>query len=969
MDLTLPPGWSDCWLAALSARATARADLLLIGDSVGQGFSSSTTTSPSYTNIAWPNGYMGQLETALSLHAGCSIGALWEGVHHSTNFISNLLPADCPWTINDTVHVSATNAGLTIVNRWVGGYTSPLATYITPPCTAADLYAVQISVAGPSDTLTYTVDGGAPQTITNGPQSTDQLIFPLFSGLAKIAHTVVFTTQSTANALNIGGIISYANGKPGTGLGVARAAYAGSALNWWLLSPGYPVPHFHDLGGWGNGGRYGGIGFPTSPHLAIIEQTINDCQAAIAVSDYQTALDGVCAALRTGRQNCSILLVIAPNPSQTFSDMTSSWFGHSDSYNTYISAIYTVAAKYGAAVYNAQSQFGNQVVARGLVPAVNEPHPSQVGHRLMANTILGALGMSSVVSLSAGTISDAIPGTVQRQQGLAGDGLGGVVVNPNPVFAAGLTTGWAPAPGAALTAVADAAFGPNLPYCGQIVCSGAVGRFAAITQAGVGSGSGLACVGLAYLVGGGSASVSVQLYDPTGATLLIQTTVTITGDLTPLVVNWTSAQIAGAGPNPLLLFRSNDTTPQTIRFTNLALQPPGDGSVFVGPAVTNLSTNGGAESSAWATFGAGITSVNRVTSDHFFGTACQQVITHVASFSSGEYVTNNDQVIAGTVYTLSVMVKRNDLGVLSAGNIAADIGASGVSDIILAPSSITLINDAWYRCVWLAHTVATTGPIQLRFVQFGGASTYFFDGEQHEVGAIANPYVETNGSTAARVAGRLTAPATGILTYQQMWVCVVYRFAWGNAALAGATLFPIVFEWGALATRLMIYYFGNNRTFVMDRNSLAQATSAVQTHNAGDTGCTIGYATPSAIGISAQGAAYVTTAYSTLAAISDTAFSIASTGQAAPLQALAGAVFWYATGIGTPPTPSVMNGYGKTPPTRDAVNAANPGCICTSVWSPANGNGAQILDMSKNAGGVWQSAPPALATPVLVPAS
>jgi hypothetical protein len=214
------------------------------------------------------------------------------------------------------------------------------------------------------------------------------------TGLSSGIHTVVFTGQSANYALTLCGITCYPTGTGALGLKSARAGVSGAPAWRWVSSGSYPVPPVAVLGGKSplSGQAFGTLGFPTMPHLAVIEYAINDCGTVYARGSgaYAYAMAEIIHALRRGVDACSILLVVAPNPSQNMSDITSNWFPYAEHYHLFANAARSLGQTFNCAVYNAHAQFGENVVANGYM-AQAQPHPAQAGHTLMFNTIKGVL--------------------------------------------------------------------------------------------------------------------------------------------------------------------------------------------------------------------------------------------------------------------------------------------------------------------------------------------------------------------------------------------------------------------------------------------------------------------------------------------------------------------------------------------------------------------------------------------------
>lgn len=179
-------------------------------------------------------------------------------------------------------------------------------------------------------------------------------------------------------------------------------------------------------------------------------------------------------------------------------------------------------------------------------------------------------------------------------------------------------------------------------------------------------------------------------------------------------------------------------------------------------AYTNLVTNGGGETDAtsWTVRGGG--TVARATSDSKFGSASIEVGTS----ASGDGTIWDNGLLPATqsqVYAVSGWLKAKAAGdvgktvtviVESTGGTYEQLVNTG--HVLTADWAEFTGSGTWANA---AHTKAT-----IALFDASGQSGYDFyaDGLQYVASSIPLPYVETDGATAAAVAGRIQIPSTGM---------------------------------------------------------------------------------------------------------------------------------------------------------------------------------------------------------------
>lgn len=373
-----PKGWNDTWLAAKNASGTTPAWIYFHGDSIWQG--------PVCTNFA-----------TKSFWALVAAGVLAQGWSRYADFWPCALSADFltfsggtyngtpPWVIN-----SVTNRGyLSWANARPLQYSAanaanPLATFTTPyACTSFDF----LHMPNGAGSWQYSVDGGATQTVN--VTATGAYTRLNVASLANTTHTITVFNTSAANALILDGIVTY--NSTTSGIGFANCCVSGNSASAYTSSANSPVPRTGILmGREKTTSPVGNFGFPTQPHLALIELGINDNNGANGLDNFEYSMQAIIDAYRSGRQNTSLLIACASNPSGISSDVTTAFSTFSPFYSKQVQLQRQMADAYNCAFVNFHADWGGTGVARGYQGAA-QIHPTDSGHLYMANAVLGII--------------------------------------------------------------------------------------------------------------------------------------------------------------------------------------------------------------------------------------------------------------------------------------------------------------------------------------------------------------------------------------------------------------------------------------------------------------------------------------------------------------------------------------------------------------------------------------------------
>lgn len=360
-----------------------------------------------------------------------------------------------------------------------------------------------------------------------------------------------------------------------------------------------------------------------------------------------------------------------------------------------------------------------------------------------------------------------------------------------------------------------------------------------------------------------------------------------------------------------------------VRTANIqgdGLTPPA--GVGVWEATTNLCTNGGFETDLTGWTALNTTVATRVTSQAKFGTASAQVVLDTTNQVEGIFFAIN--YTNGTVYTISAWVN----------------GPAGeqlrLATSAQASSPVTLAGG-WQRLTFtFTAGVAETTLYVIRAAGATSAITYYVDGVQAEAKPIATPYVQTNGGTAARAAGRVQAPAT-LLSATQGWVAFRVRLDVDLSSLTD----PRLFEWGDDSTHLLRLFWSNSQgKFRMQRGNgtLADAGQAA-TVTAGTVLTVVAAWDATTTKVSINGAAFTSAANTGIPTLAATLFDLATGPIIGGISPLDGDIFWFACGTGTLTNTdaATINGFGNTPPALTSV----PGNV-TDVWQGVTASSSQL---------------------------
>ena len=383
-----------------------------------------------------------------------------------------------------------------------------------------------------------------------------------------------------------------------------------------------------------------------------------------------------------------------------------------------------------------------------------------------------------------------------------------------------------------------------------------------------------------------------------------------------------TASVVSVDPSPTT---GSVTATNALTDATRSLGTQGDGnssdsSYGIWQGATNLVTNGGFESNVtgWTggTAGGG---QSRDTAEHKFGQASMKVVHYAWGGGSGSTAGTPDQipVTAGTTYTASAWVK---LAAGSTVNFLIEWTNASGGTFTTSTTSVSG-NGSWQRVFVSAAAPAGAVSADLQFNDAGlNALTYSIDGVQLEASPVATPYVETNGGTASRSAGRVQATAT-LLSATQGWVAARVRMG----GLTGVTRRLFWLDDGSdtgQTNRISGSLAADGSTQFGNTGNATQTFSDSQPEPAAGAMLTLVYAwTASTLYVSRNGAAFTSQAR---AQIPSGLTSLDFGSQAGASNWFDGDMLWVAGGSGTLSNAdaATLNGYGNTDPTIGSLPGA-----------------------------------------------
>lgn len=359
-----------------------------------------------------------------------------------------------------------------------------------------------------------------------------------------------------------------------------------------------------------------------------------------------------------------------------------------------------------------------------------------------------------------------------------------------------------------------------------------------------------------------------------------------------------------------------------------------DGSFGVWRATTNLITNGGFETN--------VTGWNAPSGTNTFARSTEQAKFGSAS-GKATYIDNAQlaiwtATITAAIHTFSLWVyvptayDGTGLRLEIAGFTSATGTLTALVDLAKRDQwqrvSTTFTPDAGDVAGTFRLNEPGTAPTSGRFV--------YLDGAQIEAQPFATPYVETDGGTASRTAGRVQIPVAGLFTPTQGWIAVRGRIGYATSAAADDLFWFMWMKNGDNTTRLSLLQTGAANTWTMIRRSggVGDGSASTQALAAGAVFTLIGRWNAANVYISVNGAVFTAAANTSIGVVDGVTADLLSDGPdfVGNRQANSDAL-WVATGEGilTNADAIALHAYGNVGPTIGSSPRM------TGLWQANNG--------------------------------
>jgi hypothetical protein len=247
-------------------------------------------------------------------------------------------------------------------------------------CTALDILVSPSQGGAPA--FSYTLDGAGSVNVTNVANAPMSKAISL-TGLTNQVHTLVLSGATAAGRLEYQGMTTYNPGATG-GLGFANFGYGGQSSQ----------SHETDgvaqawLGATTNAFTPGNFGFPTQPHLFILQGGINDALNLRGAQQWEFIYGRIIQMILRSRTNASIMILASADPT-TYAD-SSSPFGNADWYYPIKEAMYRIARRFNCALVDVDAKWNLTPKGQGFLTGT-DGHPNNAGQLDIANLILGVI--------------------------------------------------------------------------------------------------------------------------------------------------------------------------------------------------------------------------------------------------------------------------------------------------------------------------------------------------------------------------------------------------------------------------------------------------------------------------------------------------------------------------------------------------------------------------------------------------
>lgn len=374
------------------------------------------------------------------------------------------------------------------------------------------------------------------------------------------------------------------------------------------------------------------------------------------------------------------------------------------------------------------------------------------------------------------------------------------------------------------------------------------------------------------------------------------------------------------------------------------MQGTGDSSFGIRRAATNLHRDGQSASvvigATWGIAGTGVTIAADPAVPAPFGLLSTRVVCDGTVAQQGvQPTTASGQAAAAGVNGVASVWFRGIAGasylswVRWYDSVPANLG-DGPQTTFTATGEWQLISPA--GLVVPATKVGSTFALMVR-INGTRAETFWVAHPMLEKGVpVVAPYVVTSGgtSTSTHSPGSVQAPSV-LLDEPQGYIVLRFRSGWASAASPpGSSGPPVFFHWGNGLGQPRITVLMQSNTGVRIQRGDGTTTTTVSkaaSWNAGDPVTVVAYWTPTTLGISVNGSAFVTGADVRSIVIPSSTFDLGR-GDSAIFGPSESDVdtFWAAGGIGTPVDADAtsLNAIGNTDPSWSQLPA-----LPTFLWT------------------------------------
>lgn len=386
--LYLPTGWDAVWQSAKAGSRGAAAFVAGLGMSTQSGH---VTTNPLTKN------YFRLIRDTIISQGYLPFGEFYDVKQSGpTNGYDAAWTTTSPWVF--------TNAPTFPGYGWNLVAAGPALTTFAWSYTTVNLNAIALHIIYwdgiTSGSWGYNVDGGATQTVNvvssgAGKAVQKRVVVDATTpgwNSGTNSHVINFTTQDTAaSKLYLQGVSEIYNT---VGIGFAHTAHIGATVLIAARVDSLVQPTDKMIAWQGNSAQFPGpfntgFGFPTQPHLAIIELGGNDTAdpgvvgtaSGAGPEQFYHGMRRLIDALRRGRSGCSIVFVATsiPGPDSNSCDFNGTSVDNPTNWPMYLRVMDHVAHEYNCAFVNIHAKWGENPLSMGFCTATDF-HATDAGH-------------------------------------------------------------------------------------------------------------------------------------------------------------------------------------------------------------------------------------------------------------------------------------------------------------------------------------------------------------------------------------------------------------------------------------------------------------------------------------------------------------------------------------------------------------------------------------------------------------